>query len=109
MHHGEDCRVLSRGHNNPIYIVKRIYLAPWREHDIGVEGQERIWRTNEEVHLFTYSLCLFKNVLMKSQKNTEMKTNQAHQQGHGSRGPGSAVWELTIKGEAGKLPEEGGI
>lgn len=46
---------------------------------------------------------------MKSPQNTKMKTNQAHQLGHDARGPGSAAWELTIKGEAGRLPEENGI
>lgn len=76
---------------------------------IGVEWGHRIWSTNEKVHSFIYLLYLSKNILIKSLKNTKMKTNQAHQLRHDTRGVGSADWELTIKGEIGRLPEENGI
>lgn len=82
LHHGEVYRVLSREHHNLIYIVRRIHLAPQGEHMIRVELGDRIWKTNEEVHSFIYSLCLSKNILMKSLKNTKMKASQAHLLGH---------------------------
>lgn len=54
-------------------------------------------RGRSSFHLF--HMCLFKLFLMKSLKNTKMKTNKTHQLGRDSRGPGSATRELITNRE----------